>query len=254
MAIYNSIPISTLKIFSALKVKKFRQKYHLFIAEGSKIASELIAHHPHLIHSLIVLNDDRIAFDSEPSFDVYYTNEKNISRVTHFSSPPPIIAICNIKKYLAIQSDFSNDGFEILLDGLNDPGNIGTIIRTAEWLGFEKVLVTKSSIDLFNPKLITATMGSFFRMKIEIVEDLDTYHWKKPLYGADMQGTSLQELKFHRTGTLCIGNESHGLSPQIRKKIDQKIVISSASSNQAESLNASIAAGILMYAIKNQQS
>ncbi len=238
-----------LKVLASLISKKFRQKYQLFIVEGDKIVFELIDHNPALIKHLIVRENHLLPSKLSESFDIYRADESQLKKVSSMVSPPPIMAICEMSAYYKIQ--FKNKyPFELYLDDVRDPGNIGTILRTAEWFGIRKVFLSEDSVDLFHPRLIQASMGSFFRVNCSILHKDEISLLRKPLIGAALEGVSLNEWKQPRSGTLIVGNESNGISPKILNLLNDKIKIEPAPGNSAESLNVGIATGILLFALQ----
>jgi TrmH family RNA methyltransferase len=137
---------------------------------------------------------------------------------------------------------------QILLDGISDPGNMGTILRTADWFGFDEIICSEDTVELYNPKVVQSTMGSLFRVKV-IYTDLPKYiesiaEKGFAIAGADLDGVNAFEYQFPEKTALVIGSESHGIRPNVESLLTQKVHI--PGSGNAESLNAGIAAGILL--------
>ncbi len=236
------------KILSSLHLKKFRQKYQLFTVEGEKSVSELITSAPHLVKELIIRKSMATDYSALDNFNIFRAEDETMSKVSSMSTPPGIIAICSMAGYL--ESDEPDcDKYVLYLDDVRDPGNAGTIIRTAEWFGFKKVFFSPGSIDLFHPKLIQATMGSFFRVFCREMDESSMDTLPRPWVGATLDGKSLAEFKFPPTGTLFVGNESNGITPYLVQKLDSMVRIDESSTNRAESLNVGMATAILMYEI-----
>ena len=138
------------------------------------------------------------------------------------------------------------DEFALLLDDIRDPGNLGTIIRTADWFGVTKIIASAETADFYNPKVISATMGSFTRTKIFYTPLADYLESSKlPVFGTYLQGTNIHDVDFGSGGLIIIGNESRGVHPDLEKFVTQKITI--PKSGKAESLNAAIASGIILF-------
>jgi RNA methyltransferase, TrmH family len=137
------------------------------------------------------------------------------------------------------------DEYYIVLDDIRDPGNLGAIIRTADWFGIKHIIVSEQTADFYNPKVISATMGSFCRVQISYA-DLIFYlnACEVPVYGAFLSGTNVHEEKFPKGGLLIIGNESNGISPAVEQYVRNRISI--PGTGKAESLNAAIATGIIL--------
>ena len=189
-----------LKVLTSLNSKKFRQKYQLFIVEGEKIVSELMLNNPQLIKYLII-NED---YTGNPiilnKFNIYWADNVQFSKISSMSTPPPILAICDMDEYhkINVEDIFA---FHLYLDNVRDPGNIGTIIRTAEWFGIQKIYLSDGSVDLFHPRLIQSSMGSFFRVSCSILPNEDIQKLKRPLIGAVMDGMSLNKWHQPKEGT-----------------------------------------------------
>jgi TrmH family RNA methyltransferase len=137
----------------------------------------------------------------------------------------------------------------LVLDGVSDPGNLGTIIRVADWYGFKQVILSETCADQFNPKVISATMGSFVRVhcvRTNLTEFLDEY--QGPIYGAFLEGQNVHKTPFKHNGVLVMGSESHGISDEIAEFVTDKITIPAFGG--AESLNVAMATGIIVDNIK----
>lgn len=142
--------------------------------------------------------------------------------------------------------DNFNNNFVLILDDINDPGNLGTIIRIADWYGIKNIIASKNTVDFYNPKTIMATMGSFARVNV-FYEDLIEFFEKNqniPTYGAFLNGENLRNIGKIKPGFIVIGSEAHGINQNLEKFIDKKITIPRFGS--AESLNAGVATGIIL--------
>lgn len=235
-----------IKILSSLYLKKYRQKYNIFLAEGDKLTKELLRYDNFKLLTLYAhsswLEPNKSSIpDNLPVIEV--TN-KELERISSLKSPQP----CILKVQLPDTEDTKvdlNKGKHIYLDGLQNPGNIGSIIRIADWFGFDSVIRDGRTSDFFNPKVIQASMGSFTRVQLLDVgnENLDTSGttW----IGADMRGESIYDAALPQNGILVIGNEGQGISPEIKEKIEQFISIPPAEGSVTDSLNAAISTGII---------
>lgn len=233
------------KLLTSLNLKKFRQKYQLFTVEGDKSVSDLLSFAPEMIKNIILCDDRPEWLHLIQNQNILIADKGQMSKISSMSTPPGIMAVCLIEKYL--QKEFSSSSYSIYLDDVRDAGNIGTIIRTAEWFGIRQVYLSSGSVDVFHPKLIQATMGSFFRIKIEELEPNNLIQLTKPWIGADMKGQPLQQYVPPGKGTIILGNESLGINEEIRNQLEHRILITADSTSHAESLNVSIAASIFMY-------
>jgi TrmH family RNA methyltransferase len=163
-----------------------------------------------------------------------------MQRISTLKNHNGILAILRIPK----NNEFETNGRVICLDNIQDPGNLGTIIRIADWFGIEHIIASNQTADCYNPKTIQATMGSIFRVSItyknlsEFLQEIKT-----PIYGAVMDGTSIQEVTMEAEGVLVIGNEGKGISDEVMPYLSHRISIPRIGG--AESLNAGVACGIL---------
>jgi TrmH family RNA methyltransferase len=174
--------------------------------------------------------------------EIIETNERELSGASSFQTNNSAIAIAKLKP---ISPPVLSKEFVLVLDDIRDPGNLGTIIRTADWYGIKHIIASLETADLYNPKVISATMGSFCRMNIyytQLTNYLVGTDW--PVYGASLVGRSIYESNFGEEGFIVIGNESQGISPALHSLITHHVTIPRI--GQAESLNASIATAIIL--------
>ena len=158
-------------------------------------------------------------------------------------SPNNVLAIVKMSQ----QELESNTGITLVLEDVNDPGNLGTIIRICDWFGVKQLICSKSTVDCYNPKVVQSAMGSLFRLDIKYI-DLDTYlaDIDMPIYGAYINGIDVKEQEFPRKAHLVMGNESNGISESLSKYITNKVSVKNIGNN-AESLNVAIATSILLH-------
>ena len=173
---------------------------------------------------------------------------KDLEKISSFKTPQAAIALIKIGEQ-DIKKSIKNADWILVLDGINDPGNLGTIIRSADWFGVHTIICSEDCVELHNPKVIQATMGSLFRVKVfytdiqEFLKNAD-----KKIFGATLDGQNMFDLKFERSGILVIGSESHGIRPEVLKLTKSKISIPAY--GKAESLNAAVATSILLSRIR----
>ena len=177
-------------------------------------------------------------------------SEVQMEQMSGQDTPPGILAVARIPKMKAIL----NEGMVLALDGIANPGNMGTIIRTAEWFGIKNIVCSEDCVELWNPKVIQATMGSLFRMNV-VSKDLESYLKAekakgKAIYGALLEGENLFQKTAWEDGVIVIGSESHGIRSNIVPLITHPITIPRASGSVTESLNASMATGIILAILK----
>ena len=179
--------------------------------------------------------------------DYEIVTSKQMEQISNFVTPPGIYATAMIPSF-KIKPEITDHELILMLDGINDPGNLGTIIRTADWFGIRKIVVSKDTCDPWQPKVIQSTMGSIFRIQIveaELVEFLKDV--KTPVFGALMQGKNVYHTNMgNNQGVIIIGSESHGIRENVMPFVSCPINIPRAESSQTESLNASVAAGIII--------
>ena len=235
------------KLIQSLKLKKNRVKTSLFVAEGEKVVIELINSSIKL-HSVYCLPSfiSKINVDSDAITEI---NEKELAKISNLKNANQAVALFEIPVFDK-RSDKNN--LILALDDIRDSGNLGTIIRLADWFGITTILCSNSTVDAFNPKVIMATMGSISRVEIiycDLVEELSKIN--KPIYGAFLEGENIYKTSKENDGVLVIGNESNGISADVEKLITNKITIPQFGiSQETESLNAAVATGILLSEFK----
>lgn len=240
-----------IKHVSSLKLSKFRKEYKGFVVEGEKIVEELIES-DFKITSLFGLENWILNFESvleAKKIDFYKISPKELERISTLKTPNKVLAVVKIPDHpLPEKQDFNN--LILVLDKIQDPGNLGTIIRTADWFGVKHIVCSEDTVDVYNPKVIQSTMGSFLRVKTHYTELENFFKNEAPndlnIYGALLDGENIYKHKFPGKGILIIGNESKGISDEVAQFVTHRISIPAHPNNKAESLNASVAAAILM--------
>lgn len=230
-----------IKLITSLQQKKYRQIHQLFFAEGTKVVSEFYKsgwklHTLFSTETLPFISSDKIT----PILDL------ELKKISALKTPNNTLAVF----YLPTPSDeIIEDTFTIVLDGIQDPGNLGTIIRLCDWFGVKQLVCSSDTADCFNPKVVQASMGSLARVRV-IYTDLEPYLTDKnklPVYGAFMGGENIYRQKLPENAVLVLGNEGHGISPKIESFITKKIAIPQFSPEQlTESLNVATAAAIIL--------
>lgn len=227
-----------IKFVHSLKLKKNRGDY--FVVEGEKMIEELINSSFQVEH---IYHTQEIKL-SHPKAEQVST--KDMERMSHFKNSSHVLAV--VKKPLS-QNQLDENKLQIVLDDIKDPGNLGTIIRIADWFGIDSVFCSENTVDIFNSKTIQSSMGSLFRVNVSympIIELLPDYN--APILGAVLDGENIYESKLPETGIILIGSESHGISDEVKSLITQAIKIPQF--GKAESLNAAVACGIICSEIK----
>lgn len=236
-----------IKIYQSLDKKKFREKHSLFLVEGNKNISE-IHKSRYKIKDLFSINPTELSFLGVKVTEV---NEKELKKISFLQHPKDSIAVCEL-----ISSEKSTEkGIQLLLDGIQDPGNLGTIIRLADWFGIEQIICSEDTVDCYNPKVIQASMGSFSRVNL-VYENLEMTisETSFPTYGTAMEGENLYKINFPTCFNIVLGNEGNGIRKEILDQISKNISIPRFGKLQStESLNVSIAAGIILGQVFSSQ-
>lgn len=243
-----------IKHLKKLKDKKYREEYGEFIVEGIKMIQEAIDEKA-IIKDIIVCDDckNQEYFSKEFLYEIakyncIYVTEKVFLQITDVTNPQGILAVIDRKK---IDSDINYDSdLFLILDNIQDPGNMGTILRTADSINLKQIIVAKGTADIYNPKVVRSTMGAIFRVKVIEIEDLtkvvkEMKKRKIKVYATDLAtNSSIYDVDYKKSA-IIIGNEANGVSKQLLDLADQKIKIPMI--GKTESLNAAVATGIILY-------
>ena len=225
---------NTIKQIASLRQQKFRKELGLFVVEGRKMTEELL----HSDFETVGLYATEAFLAENPSFsDAEVVSEMQMEQMSGLDIPQQGEIKTSSKLVLA-------------LDGIANPGNMGTLIRTAEWFGIHDVVCSMDCVELWNPKTVQATMGSLFRMKVWKTNLADYLHQAqsegKAVYGALLEGENLFQMKLKTEGVLVIGSESHGIRADVLPCITHPVTIPRVGGSATESLNAAVAGAILM--------
>ena len=226
-----------IKFIKSLSLKKNRIKEQLFIAEGEKVVSELLRS-DFEIKNIYATKEWEVSNDN-----ITQISNAELQRISNLKSPNKVLAVVQFKNHKIIK----HEGITLVLDEINDPGNLGTIIRMCDWFGVKQIICSKNTVDIFNPKVVQSAMGSAFRVQVNYT-DLENYlsDIKTPIYGAFMDGKNLKEVKLPKSAHLVMGNEANGISAEINKLITDKVAIKNIGKS-AESLNVAVATSILLH-------
>ena len=249
------------KYINALKLKKQRENRRQFIAEGTKLVLDLMdSEYP--VNQIFATKEwidlNATSFHSKKVISTEVT-EVELSRITALTTPSPVLAIFTIPEKETEPSSFT-DKLILVLDGIRDPGNLGTIIRVADWFGIGAVICSETTVDLYNPKVVQATMGSIARVPVHYADlpgFLSAMSSSVNIYGSFLEGENIYTKDLFSKGVIIIGNESKGISGSIARFVTDKIYIPSFSTanddaSHAESLNASVATAILCSEFKRR--
>lgn len=241
-----------IKEVNSLKAKKERDKTGLFILEGKRLVEEI----PNSWEIKYLLKAE--SYSDEINFENVYTVKDSLfEKISETVNPQGILAVCHIKEFDVTNVDYSNSPFFVVLENVTDPGNMGTLIRTADAAGADGIFLSKGCVDIYNPKVIRATMGSIFHLPIyrnlnliDLMEDFKNNNVKT--LAAHLKGTSTPyKVDMTTACAVIIGNEANGLSDEISEMASDLVKIPMP--GKAESMNAGIAGGILIYEAVRQR-
>lgn len=242
---------SQISFIKSLHQKKIRKEQGLFIVEGLKSIQEFI-NSEYLVDSVYCTENLMPKLDNlSRKIKPVIISESELSRISTLSTPQAILAVVQIPKHTEINIKNLDCSFFLALDGVQDPGNLGTIIRTADWFGLNTILCSMDTAEVYNPKVVQASMGSLSRVNI-IYTDLGVLFSQIniPVYGALLDGKSIYETDFGQAGIVLLGNEGNGISKELVEKINYPITIPRF--GKAESLNVAISASIFCSELRRK--
>jgi TrmH family RNA methyltransferase len=234
----------------SLNQKKFRQKYNKFAVEGDKIAREALAQSPDQIDHIWALPEwleaNGLSSSGQGDMAITAVTPRELKQLSHMRTPNQVVFTMHLKdpdwKPSVVQAHLS-----LYLDGIQDPGNAGTLLRIADWFGLAGVFATPDSADLYNSKVLQASMGSFLRtpyLRLPLEELLRSLPEGFPVLGASLEGESVFAQQFPRRGLLVVGREGSGLRPAVLAQLTHRLYVPGG--GRAESLNAAVATGIVV--------
>lgn len=239
-----------LKVIKSLRSKKGRTKHRRFIVEGVKPVDEVLSS-PLKVET--VLYSEGLRPEKAGYGDAFLTDNATLNELSQLSTPPGILAVVEFPDwYDHVTPDVLLATPHLLyLDGIRDPGNLGTIIRTADWFGFKAIILSEDCVDPLNPKVVQAAMGSIFRLPC-FTDTLSRIQAQAPkaVYGLDLSGESIYTAELN-DGYFVIGSESHGIREETRVQMTSTLNI--PGTGGAESLNAAVSAAVLMSEISRRK-
>ena len=260
MQVISSKDNDLIKHIRKLKDKKYRDENNEYIIEGIKLIEEAVKENAE-IKKVIVCDDTTRTYEIPTNvmleiakYECVYVTEKIFNMITQVTNPQGIMAIVK-KNVTNSEIDYSQD-IIVVLDGVQDPGNLGTILRTVDSVGLSQIIVSKETADAFNPKVVRSTMGAIFRVKIIESEDLQETIKQMKKHHFKLMVTSLQtnksiyDMELNKR-IIVIGNEANGVSKELQDMADEKVKIPML--GKTESLNASVATGIILYEYVRQK-
>lgn len=234
---------SEIKYIQSLQQKKFRDEHGVFVAEGPKLLQELLLSGCFNCQSLYVVDGADALLASLP-VEPIPISETELSRISGLQTPNAMLGVFEMKEAMPVQPEGK---ITLLLDDIQDPGNLGTIIRTADWFGIENIVASPATADCYNPKVVQSTMASLGRVNLLYADphEWTSQHPDVPLLAATLHGEDIRLSDPPGEAILMIGNESKGIREILLQRAARMLKI--PGSGQAESLNAGVAAGILLY-------
>jgi TrmH family RNA methyltransferase len=240
---------SQISLLQSLQHKKFRKEHGVFLVEGLKSVTEFInsAYQIETIYYTPAIAPKLLKLSQKiNSLEISLTI---LEKISSLKTPADVIAVVKIPKWPVLDHTTLKKKFSLVLDGIQDPGNMGTIIRTADWFGIDQIICSEDSVEVYNPKVVQATMGSLSRINVHytdlsaVLSAIDL-----PVYGALLDGENIYNNNFGTEGLIVMGNEGNGLRPEIKALVTKAITI--PRTGNAESLNVAIATAIFCSEVK----
>lgn len=237
-----------IKFIKSLQIKKYRKQEQCFLVQGAKSVQELLTSDFEIL--FIAATPEYLPGLQSVKTEIVETTAKELTALSEFQTNESVLAIAKMRPNASIQ--LRSGDFALVLDDIRDPGNLGTIVRTGDWYGINNIIASEETADFYNPKVISASMGSFTRTRIyytNLSSELSTYRGR--VYGAYLDGRDVHKESFNDGGLILIGNEARGISPELMPFVTDRITIPRYGA--AESLNAAIATAIICDNIRRNQ-
>ena len=233
-----------IKLITSLQQKKYRFANQLFFAEGIKVIQELVESNFELVNLYTKLDDFKNVTNAKKTI----IPESDLKKISALVSPNTCLAVFKIPA----EKKIIETGLILALDSIRDPGNLGTILRLCDWFGIDQLICSKDAVDIYNPKVVQATMGSIARVNVNYI-DLEIFisQTKLPVFGTFMDGNNIYKTELPQEAIIIMGNEANGISPEIEKLIKNRLTIPRFGAIQkTESLNVTTAAAIVLNEFK----
>ena len=232
-----------IKFIKQLELKKYRQREGLFVAEGPKVVGDLMTRYR---PTAVYATDD---YTPPSAAEVQRISDDELRKVSFLQHPQQVVALFPLPSHQMLPSSVSTTELTLALDGVQDPGNLGTIIRIADWFGINRIVCSEETADAWNPKVVQATMGSIARVNISYTNLpalLDRLPADTPVYGTLLDGDNIYSQPLSARGIIVMGNEGNGLSAEVRRRVTHRLLIPSfREGDGAESLNVAVATAIV---------
>ena len=243
-----------IKVIRSLEKKKYRNETACFLAEGNKLVADIL---PFFECECLVAKASWLATQGDiHAKELILAEENDIEKVSLLKTPQDVLAVFRQPQYILDNETLKND-LSIVLDGIQDPGNLGTIIRLADWFGIRRVICSPDTADVYNPKTVQATMGAIARVKVFYVSLPDWLNNVEgiPVYGTFLEGKNIYTETLSPFGLIVMGNEGKGISTSIEKRITEKLYIPNypPQAESTESLNVAVATAIICSEFRRKQ-
>ena len=229
-----------IKLITSLQQKKQRFVNQLFFAEGIKVIQELVESNFELVHLYTTQNDFKEVSQDKKTL----ISENELKKISALATQNSCLGVFRIQA----DKKIIESGLILALDSIRDPGNLGTILRLCDWFGIDQIVCSKDAVDIYNPKVVQATMGSIARVNVNYI-DLENFigQTQLPVFGTFMQGSTIYKTDLPQEGIIVMGNEANGISPELEKLIKNRLTIPRFGSLQkTESLNVATATAIVL--------
>jgi TrmH family RNA methyltransferase len=247
---YKVLSKNKIKLIRSLEFKKYRLSSGLFVAEGKKLVFDLLSTEIVVSEIFCTKTIEAEILLKKKDFEISIVEKEDLTRISFLKTTPQIVAVFKIPPSSLDWSEII-DNFTLVLDGVQDPGNLGTIVRLADWFGVRNIVCSEDCADLFNPKVVQSTMGAFARVKVHYVSLPEFMNQAKqseiPIYGTFMEGENLYKCDLTPNGLVVMGNEGKGISDQTATYVSRKISIPPFPFGvlTSESLNVAMATSII---------
>jgi len=243
---------SQISFVKSLHQKKYRKEHGLFLVEGIKSIQEFLVS-KYQIQTIFYNKEFAHLLPKLPTnINLFEVNNAELDKISTLQTPQGFLAVVSSPKKNVIQAKDLRNQFTLVLDGVQDPGNLGTIIRTADWFGFKYIICSEDTVEAFNPKTVQATMGSLARVEIfyqnleKLIDEV-----KIPIFCALLDGKSIYKTDWGNEGLIILGNEGKGISKELLVKVNQPVTIPRI--GEAESLNVAVSTAIFCSELTRQK-
>lgn len=244
-----------IKYIHSLEIKKIRKEERVFLAEGPKLTGDLLEHFP--CRFLAATSEWLQEHPDICANEIAEVSPEDLSRASLLKTPQQVLAIFDQPQH-TLSPEFTRRSLCLALDDIQDPGNLGTIVRLADWFGIEHIICSQNTVDVYNPKTIQATMGGIARVKVHYTSlpDFIRSLGDTPVYGTFLDGKNMYEQSLSTNGLIVMGNEGNGIGKEVETLISRKLYIPNYPQGQetSESLNVAIATAVVCAEFRRQAS